>query len=930
MNWMTSGRKRVQRSQKVKELRAKHFAKVAADRSRAPVSRPARASSSTLNQQSVDVSRLKSRWTQQLSSTHKVSTLQRTVDGSAEAEHTTAENSTSPPSNVTTLGPGTTPDFQLGTLDLEVTPPFNATARQEQGSNSMARIPGAALPTDGPRRGSSDDNDFERPLRHHPRQQRPTASFRGGRLLLRAQPDDCPHRHTLLPLERRQLVFGGGRGTAEQQGFGNSYEEQPIGSECAGIGDGVSNSSGSRVEEDRYQRGHALPGDGSAGTAGAAADSEGTNADHKRTPRVTGQLGRASDPVVEHTMRFFNDGFAVAQDGSPVVDGPLTATSSATTVAASSVGGLVFPTNDHDNNRDTNGTEFGVRESGNTGGLPRFSIAGGLRDGNCSSPLATPAGLWKENMLSDYRSNRQYALESSSASDFGPDFSGHAPAEEQVQPRGRHHEDVSEVHHQSQGEYDADLEQGPMLDNENLMNPPPRDAAPPAFDMLARTWGLFGGALDATTPTAFDASGSNSAKGRDTSEERAVREASFRHGRDGETGVPPLHASVPVRATPQAVVGQGDQSPEPIDADAEHPDAFESLQSPLPPSTPTSAEDYDRGCEDGRGSPELMMHFCQGPELEVVVTGSQTDAEALEGEPNNSSQPTKDGIPVTAGDARKTPERQHEASLETFVSPQLADPKVGHNQEVGEQQPRQADLNTFTASQGPKSAATDERDVAPLPANGGDSATEAQHDIMRRLRGRPPQVRTVNDTEPGGSGGIGGGGGSVGEDGGSIKTVSQDIMPPGDLQLRPGRSSTPNGRQSCGGREAAPAKPSSFPHPSTAVPSAEVPSSSYGQDRKRARDAGEEEEGKVQRQDHQSEAGSELPVGNGGGGFRAARLSGKARRLQLEVKKASTCGSGEREGEVGDGNVRQGRMERDSGSTIVWYQTIVACLAAPP
>ncbi|CAM9321451.1 unnamed protein product [Ectocarpus sp. 4 AP-2014] len=922
MNWMTSGRKRVQRSQKVKELRAKHFAKVAADRARAPVSRPARASSSTLNQQSADVSRLKSRWTQQLPSTHKVSTLQRTIAGSAAAEHTTAENSTSPPSKVTTMGPGTTPDFQPGTLDLEVTPPFNATVRQQQGSNGMARIPGAALPTDAPRRGSSDYNDFERPLRHHPRQQRPTASFRGGGLLLRAQPDDCPPRHTLLPLERRQLLFGGGGSTGERQDFGNSYEEQPIGSEYAGIGDGVRNSSGLRVEEDRYQRGHALPGDSSAGTAGAADDSDGTNADHNRTPRVMVQMGRASDPV-EHTMSFFNDGFAVAQDGSPVVDGPLTATSSAATVAASSVGGLVFPTNDHDNNRDTNGTQFGVCESGNTGGLPRFSIAGGLRDGNCSSPLATPPGLWKENMLSDYRSTRQNALESSSESDCGPDFPGRAPAEEQVQPRGHHRQDGSEVHHQSQGEYDADLEQGPMLDDEDLMNHPPRDAAPPAFDVLARAWGLFGGALDATTPTAFDASGSNSAKGRDTAEEKAMREAIVRHGRDGETGAPPLQASVPVRATPQAVVGQEDQSPEPIDADAEHPDAIASLQSPPRPSTPTSARDYDRGCEDGGASPELMMQFWQEPELEVVVTDGQTGHEALEGEHKNISQPIDDGIPATTGDTQNTPQ-QHEASMETLVSPQPADPKVGHDQEESEQQPRQADLNTVDASQVPESVAADERDVAPIPANGGDAPSDAQHDNLRRLQGRPPksQVRTVNDNEPGGSGGIGEGGGSVGKDGGSIKTVSKGVMPPGDLQLRPGRCSAPNGSQSCARHEAAPAKPSSSRRPSPVVPSAEVLSSSHGQDRKRARDAGEGAE------DYRSEAGSKLPVRNGGGGFRAARLSGKARRLQLEVMKASMCGSGERGGEVGDGNARQGRMGRDAGSTIVWYQTIVACLTS--
>lgn len=239
-------------------------------------------------QQSADVSRLKSRWTQQLPSAHKVSTLQRTGTDSAAAEHTTAVKSTSPPSTITTLGPGTTPDFQPGTLDLEVTPPFNATVRQQQGSNGVARIPGAALPTD----------DIERPLHHHPRQQ-PTASLRSGGLLLRAEHDNRPPRHdALLPLERRQLVFGGGVGTTEQQGFGNSYEEQVIGSECIGIGDGVRNPSGPPVEEVRYQRGQVLAGDGSAGAAGAAADSDAANADHTRTPRVMGRMGRAGNPVV--------------------------------------------------------------------------------------------------------------------------------------------------------------------------------------------------------------------------------------------------------------------------------------------------------------------------------------------------------------------------------------------------------------------------------------------------------------------------------------------------------------------------------------------------------------------------------------------------------------------------------------------------------
>ncbi|CAM9760843.1 unnamed protein product [Ectocarpus fasciculatus] len=927
MNWMTSGRKRVQRSQKVKELRAKHFARVAADRARAPVSRPARASSSTLNQvQSADVSRLKSRWTQQLPSADKGSTLQRTAAGSVGADHMTAANSNSPPPTVSTLGPGTTPDFQPGTLDLEVTPPFNATAGQQHGSNGVARIPGAAVPA---------HHNFERPLRHHPLQQQPTGTFRGGGFLLRAEPDDRPPRHALLPLERRQLVFGGAGGEPEHQDFRSSYEEQLIGSECVDIGDGVSNPSGPPVEEEvRYQRGQALPGDSSAdaaAAAAAAADSDCANVDRTRTPRVMDQWGRAGHPAAENTMRFFNDGFAVAQDGSPVVDGPLAATPPGTTIATSSAGVAAFPVNDHETNHNTTCNQFGVRESGNSGGLPRFSIDGVLRGGNRSSPPTTPAGLWKQNIPSEYRSNHQYALESRSVSDCGPGFSGQALAKEQVQPRG-HLEDGAEVHHRSQGEHNADLEQGRMLDHEEMMNSLPRDAAPPAFDMLARTWGLFGGALDATTPTAFVASSSNNAKGRETSEERATRDTSFRHGKDGKAGAPPLHASVPVRATTHALVRQGDLSPEPNHADAEHPEASESQQSPPPPLTPTSAQDYDRGFEDGGGSPELMMQFFQGPELEeVVITGGQTGAEALEGEHQNNSQPTQDGIPVTVGDAQHTP-KQHKASTETLVSPRPADPKIGDNQEEGEQQPRQADLNNLQASKGPKSvAAADDRDVAPIPANGGDAPSEAQHDTMRRLEGGPPkpQIRTVKDNEPGGSGGGGDGGGSVGEKGGNINTVSQDVMPPGDVQLRPGRRSTPNGSQSSAGHEAAPAMPSSSPHKSAAVPSAEVSSSSHGQDRKRARDAGDEEKGQAQRQDHQFKPGSKLPVRNGGDlGVRAARLSGKAGRLQLEVMKASKCGSGAREGGFGDRNARQGRMERDAGSTIVWYQTIVACLTA--
>ncbi|CAM9770194.1 unnamed protein product [Hapterophycus canaliculatus] len=376
MNWMTSGRKRVQRSQKGRELRAKHFAKIAADRTRASVSQPARAARSSSTRQSTDVSRLKSRWTQQ-------PLAENAGRGLAPAD------STPLPLDTRTLRPGTTPEgspFQPGTLELDVTPPFGAT-RPYRGSGSTGGdddraergvgvvVSDRANLTDGG--GDPLETPFEQP---QSRQQ----SFHHLMPALPPAASDArfPQRRTRGALERRQLVFGGNACAVEQHELElkEDYEGHVLGGEAAGVG-----SSPGAVEEEK--RLVVLE----AGVAGEAAV-----ADFAETTGILGRSGRLSDQWGS-SMRFFNAGVEVALDGSPVPDNEFSSPPPPSRSEGSGAGRLMFPANV----RDTAGAPSGVLSSEDMRGLAKFSVGGGKSLGGGDRALVASSESWEENLPRD-------------------------------------------------------------------------------------------------------------------------------------------------------------------------------------------------------------------------------------------------------------------------------------------------------------------------------------------------------------------------------------------------------------------------------------------------------------------------------------------------------------------------------------------------
>ena len=162
--------------------------------------------------------------------------------------------------------------------------------------------------------------------------------------------------------------------------------------------------------------------------------------------------------------------------------------------------------------------------------------------------------------------------------------------------------------------------------------------------MLARTWGLFGGALDApkalssaTTP----ATPSTVARTMGTSTEKAAGG----EGRSGEQHqrTPPLQVSIPVRAMPPHVLGLGNHHHLPAASD---PEEAMGERTPPPVALAVAAggggDDDDGALSDDGGSrsPELTMLFedepCErGGEQGVAVAGD-AGGEGLEGDPQAS------------------------------------------------------------------------------------------------------------------------------------------------------------------------------------------------------------------------------------------------------------------------------------------------------
>lgn len=145
------------------------------------------------------------------------------------------------------------------------------------------------------------------------------------------------------------------------------------------------------------------------------------------------------------------------------------------------------------------------------------------------------------------------------------------------------------------------------------------------IEVLARTWGLFGGALDSPQPQDMMDTDTppplSEPSNNGTTYRRAVVEVAEnpRVRSDGDEGAPRLHASVPVRATPPHVV----------DLIRKHqPELSESLPTP-----PLRADDDDHRSYCSASS-ELTMDFAEEPESQrpEAATAGQGVTESWSGE----------------------------------------------------------------------------------------------------------------------------------------------------------------------------------------------------------------------------------------------------------------------------------------------------------
>ena len=149
---------------------------------------------------------------------------------------------TSAAATATSLGPETTPDgdsFKAGLLDLDVTPPFNLSSRQQQQQRQRQRQERQHCFTSGSQGATTHGGDpddysdgaFQRPAKQLRRHKNPVPA------LPPAEPAaSSPRFAQMIGIERRQLVFGGRDCGADRLEFGGEYESQPLGSEDAGIG----------------------------------------------------------------------------------------------------------------------------------------------------------------------------------------------------------------------------------------------------------------------------------------------------------------------------------------------------------------------------------------------------------------------------------------------------------------------------------------------------------------------------------------------------------------------------------------------------------------------------------------------------------------------------------------------------------------------
>lgn len=175
------------------------------------------------------------------------------------------------------------------------------------------------------------------------------------------------------------------------------------------------------------------------------------------------------------------------------------------------------------------------------------------------------------------------------------------------------------------------------------------------FAVLARTWGLFGGALDspqdqsalaatpATPPPAFGSGDAGAARGTEAEKTGAGGGG----GRRYEQRTPRLQVSIPVRAAPHVATGLENHHPPAVSRD--YSEEAMGIRTPPPVGLAAGGDDGDGDDDDdpsddgGSRSPELTMMFTDEPGKERGGDQGEAGAghageEGLDGERRGASR----------------------------------------------------------------------------------------------------------------------------------------------------------------------------------------------------------------------------------------------------------------------------------------------------
>ncbi len=158
------------------------------------------------------------------------------------------------------------------------------------------------------------------------------------------------------------------------------------------------------------------------------------------------------------------------------------------------------------------------------------------------------------------------------------------------------------------------------------------------YAALARTWGLFGGALDSPQEPSIAALPTPPRSSTSLSNGQGETAAVEREGDGGERAFR-LHPTVPVRGTP-ILRGRTNRSPDEVHSEGGEPRSPSQAQGAAYYNPRARAGGRGSGSGSGsgsEGSPELTMLFADEPEGKdsKAVGAGKGGAEALHGEPRS-------------------------------------------------------------------------------------------------------------------------------------------------------------------------------------------------------------------------------------------------------------------------------------------------------